>query len=66
MGVVNYTLLGKKWRAGLLYTATVHGPVVSYFQAKTGLVLYHKEYAYSLAYHVWYAIQISYVGTLKT
>ena len=65
MGVVNYTSQGKKWRAGLLYTPTAHGPVVSYFQASTGLVIYHKEYAYSLQYRLWYTIQISYVGTLK-
>ena len=62
MGVVAFTLQGKAWKAGLLYHATSHGPVVTYFQAKTGLVLYHKEYAYSIPYHTWYTIQLSYQG----
>lgn len=62
MGVVAFTLGGKSWKAGLLYHPTAHGPVVTYFQAKTGLVLYHKEYAYSLTYHTWYTIQLYYRG----
>lgn len=66
MGVVNFAFNGNKWKALLMYCATAHGPVTSYFQASTGLLLYHKEYAYSYTYHVWYAIQISYLGTQKT
>jgi hypothetical protein len=63
LGVVNYVLRGATWRAGELYYPSAHGPVVTYFQARTGLVLYHKEYGYSLLYHVLYAIQLTYQGT---
>jgi hypothetical protein len=63
MGVVNFVLRGVAWKALLLYCPTTHGPVTSYFQASTGLFLYHKEYGYSYTYHVWYPIQISYLGT---
>jgi hypothetical protein len=63
MGTQDFPLKGKTWRTGLLYFPSAHGPIVTYFQASTGLVLYHKEYAYSLQYHVWYTIQLYYRGT---
>ena len=65
MGVVNFVFRGKKWKALLMYCPTVHGPVTTYFQATTGLLIYHKEYGYSYTYHVWYPIQLSYLGTQK-
>jgi hypothetical protein len=62
-GVVNFAYQGKTWRAGELYDASAHGPIVTYFLASTGLFLYHKEYGYSLLHHSWYTIQLYYRGT---
>lgn len=61
-GVVSFPFKGRTWKAELVYQPSAHGPIVSYFQASTGLLLYHKEYGY--AYHVWYTIQISLTGVL--
>jgi hypothetical protein len=66
MGVVGFDFGGKKWEALLMYCSTVHGPVTSYFQASTGLLIYHKEHSYSYNYDLWYPIQLSYLGSEKT
>jgi hypothetical protein len=62
MGVSNYHYRGKLWRVGALYYADAHGPIVTYFQASTGLVLYHKEYGYYIPTATWYPIQLYYSG----
>jgi hypothetical protein len=65
MGVVRFVRNGRQWKAEEMYDPSIHGPIVSYFQASTGLLLYHKEYAYSYTYHVWYTIQLAYAKTVK-
>lgn len=65
MGPVNFRFHNVIRKAYLFYYPSAHGPVVSYFQASTGRFLYHKEYAYSYTYHVWYTIQLSFVKIHK-
>jgi hypothetical protein len=63
MGVVKVVSQGKTLREGELYYPDPHGPIVTYFQPSTGLVVYHKEYGYSLLAHSWYTIQLYYRST---
>jgi hypothetical protein len=64
LGVKNVKVGATWWKAGVLFYSNALGQnVVTYFQSSTGLFLYHREYAYSLAAHSWYAIIVSYQGT---
>jgi len=64
LGVKTVKVGAKSWQAGVLFYANAQGQqVVTDFQASTGLLLYHREYAYSLATHSWYTIVVSYQGT---
>ena len=64
LGVKNLKVGNKWWKVGVLFYSNALGQnAVTDFQASTGLFLYHKEYAYSLATHAWYTIIVSYLGT---